>query len=154
MACPIQVTTVERRLCGSGTTWRCLGLLSHPPGSTHRSVNATWKLWFCSFCTSNIYCMSVCPGRGILPLWLFLRFLPSFLPCFSIKFVLTRIEGPKPECSSIVQWISWRKSNPHNLIQMWESFFTLHSMTEGFNIPTHKSDLATTQPIQAVFRFG
>ena len=25
-----QVTTVERRLCGSNTTWQCLGLLSRP----------------------------------------------------------------------------------------------------------------------------
>ena len=29
-------------------------------------------------CTCNIYCTSVHPGRGIHPLWLFLRFLPHF----------------------------------------------------------------------------
>lgn len=29
-------------------------------------------------CTCDIYCMLVCPGRGITPLWLFLWFFPSF----------------------------------------------------------------------------
>ena len=48
------------------------------------SVNVTCKLWFVAlFCTRDIYCMSVHPGRGIPPLWLFLRFPPLFfLFCF------------------------------------------------------------------------
>ena len=58
------------------------------PGSTHftyicirLSVNVTCKL-YCSFCTRDIYCMSVLPGRGISPLWLFLMFLPLFFFSF------------------------------------------------------------------------
>ena len=39
-----QVTTVERRSCGSGSTWRCLSLLSRPPGSTHFTY-----IMICSF---------------------------------------------------------------------------------------------------------
>ena len=38
------------------------------------------------FCTRNIYCISVHPGRGIPPLRLFLRFLPSFFPCSLFPF--------------------------------------------------------------------
>ena len=50
-----QISTVERRSCGSDTTWRCLILLSSP-GATHfsyitipirYSVDANCKLWFC-----------------------------------------------------------------------------------------------------------
>ncbi|XP_036949041.1 uncharacterized protein LOC119016839 isoform X3 [Acanthopagrus latus] len=40
----VQVTTVERRSCGSGSTWRCLSLLSRPPGSTHFTY-----IMICSF---------------------------------------------------------------------------------------------------------
>ena len=35
-------------------------------------------LVFVLSCTYNLYCMSAHPGRGIPPLWLFLRFPPSF----------------------------------------------------------------------------
>ena len=88
LVCPalLQVTMVDRRSCGSGTTWWCLVLLSCllDPLTLHitcirLSVNVTCKLWFVAlFCTRDIYCMSVRPGRGIPPLWLFLRFLPLF----------------------------------------------------------------------------
>ena len=54
--------------------------------------------------TCYIYCMSVHPGRGIPPLWLFLRFPPSFFtPLFKVffshygKFFITRIEGLKTQ---------------------------------------------------------
>ena len=51
------------------------------------------------FCMWSIYYMSVRPGRGIPPLWLFLRFLPSLFLGFLTgltqygKFLLTRNEG-------------------------------------------------------------
>ena len=39
------------------------------------------------FCTCDIYCMSTGTGKGIPPLWLFLRFLPSlFHPSKSFFF--------------------------------------------------------------------
>ena len=79
------------------------------PGSwiyIRHSVNVTCKLWFFAlFCTCDICCMSVCPGRGIPPLWLFLRFLPSFFyPVKRViffhqhgKFFLTQIQGLRTE---------------------------------------------------------
>ena len=80
-----QVTMVDRRSCGSDSTWWCLILLSRLLG-THtfhincirHSVNATCKLICCSFLYTRNLWHVCCPGRGIPPLWLFLRFLPSF----------------------------------------------------------------------------
>ena len=88
LVCPalFQVTMVDRRWCGSGTTWWCLVQLSRllDPLTSHiicirLSVNVTCKLWLVApFSTRNICCMSVCPGGGIPPLWLFIRFLLLF----------------------------------------------------------------------------
>ena len=69
------------------------------------SVDVTCKLWIVAiFCTHNIYCMSVCPGRVIPTLWLFLRFLPfvffllkGFFFHQNVKFFLTQIEGLRTE---------------------------------------------------------
>ena len=42
-------------------------------------------------CTCDTYCMSVSPGRGIPPLWIFLRFPPSFFPpLFKVFFFLSQ----------------------------------------------------------------
>ena len=88
LVCPalFQVTMVDRRLCDSDTTWWFLVQHSRllDPFTLHiscirLSVNVTCKLWFVAlFCTRDIYCTSVCPGRGIPTLWLFLRFLLLF----------------------------------------------------------------------------
>ena len=48
------------------------------------------------FCTCDIYCMSVRPGRWIPPLWLSLRFLPVFFPCKRVFWVVV----PYPERGS------------------------------------------------------
>ena len=103
------VTRVGGRSCGSGSTWWCLVLLSRllDPLTLHiicirHSVNVTCKLWFFAlFCTPDINCMSVHPGRGIPPLWLFLRFLPLFfftlLKGSFFQVFFTRIEGLRTE---------------------------------------------------------
>ena len=88
-----QVTRVDRRSCDSGTTGWFLVLLSRllDPIALRiicirHSVNVTYKL-FCKtlFCTRDIYCMSVRPGRGIPPLRLFLRCLPSFFSSLKLR---------------------------------------------------------------------
>lgn len=53
-------------------------------------------LLFCS-----VHMASVCPGRGISPLWLFLRFLPSFFLFNRFRFFSSlesrdRTEGVVP----------------------------------------------------------
>ena len=98
-----QVMMVDRRLCGSVNTCWCLGLLSRPPGSPH----FTFIIWIVSdimsmqivngdfvvlFYLCNIYCVSVDPGRGIPPLWLFLRVLPS-LTLLKVNFFLFSLYG-------------------------------------------------------------
>ena len=49
------------------------------------SVHVTCKLWFVAlFCTHDIYCIFIYPGRGIPPLWLpwgFFHHFLFFLPC-------------------------------------------------------------------------
>ena len=44
--------------------------------SIRHSISVACKLWFC--CSVLCYSLPVCPGRVIPPLWLYLRFLPSF----------------------------------------------------------------------------
>ena len=102
--------------CGSGTTWRYLLSRLLDPHTLHilsfesdilsmQLVNGDFVVLFC---TCNIYGMSVNPAGGILPLWLFLRFLPPsllfFFPVKSFfsphqhgKLFLTRIKGPRAE---------------------------------------------------------
>ena len=71
------------------------------------SVNATCKLLFCCS-VLQMWLLHVCQswGRGNSPLWLFLRFLSSFLPllkmfgCFFSQhgmFSLTQVEGLRTE---------------------------------------------------------
>ena len=96
LVCPalVQVTTVERRSCGSCSTWRPLGLLSRPPGTTHISHYYIISICYCDFvvlfCTSNIYCLSVHPGRGIppsvAPPEVSSIFFPPLLKVFYFKF--------------------------------------------------------------------
>ena len=66
---------------------RCFGLLSCPPGSTlytYYIIFLSMQFVNCDFAvvsyTCDIYCTSVHPGKGIPSLWLFLVFLPSFIP--------------------------------------------------------------------------
>ena len=95
-----QVTT----LSGSGITWSlmpCSAQLSSWISSlvflnnrfdTRYSVNEICVLcnFVVLFCARNIHCMSVSPGRGILPLRLFLRFLP-FLSSFKFSSLESRV---------------------------------------------------------------
>ena len=81
-----QVTMADRRSLCSGTTWRCFGppsrlmdphilhILSFIPDILSMQL-VNWD-FVILFCTCNIYFTSVHAGRGIPPLWLFLRFLP------------------------------------------------------------------------------
>ena len=67
----------------------------------HSIIHCNCTICLCwLFCTCDIHCTSVRPGRGIPPLWLFLRFLPHFFPVkgfFVGKFFLTGTEGLRTE---------------------------------------------------------
>ena len=101
-----------------------------PPGSKHFTYtiicvrypfNAICKSDFVVlFCTWNIYCMLVRPGREIPPLWLFPWFLPSTHPpterVFSQygKILLTQVEGPRERVSFTVQFVE-----PSEAMWLW-----------------------------------
>ena len=95
------VTTVEWRPCDSGSALAFSVILQDPHSlqltcTDILSINVINCGFVVLVCTCDIYCMSVCPGRGISPLWLILRFLPSIYFWVSFqygKFFLTQIEG-------------------------------------------------------------
>ena len=89
-----QVTTWERRSCSPlgdalacsviswiHTLYTYYIICIRYTVTSMQFVNCDYVVLFCTF---DIYCMSVRPGRGIPPLWLFLRFLP-FLFFFPVK---------------------------------------------------------------------
>ena len=71
---------VEVVRLGATLGW-CLGLLSRPAGSAHFTYKLLSQIavddFVVLFCACSIYCMSVCPGRGIPPLWLFFPTIKS-----------------------------------------------------------------------------
>ena len=66
--------------------WRCLGLLSHPldPHTLHilhylYQIFSQRKLWIMILLFCSVHLLHACPSRGNPPLWLLLRFIPSFI---------------------------------------------------------------------------
>ena len=98
------VTTVEWRPCDSGSALAFSVILQDPHSlqltcTDILSINVINCGFVVLVCTCDIYCMSVCPGRGISPLWLILRFLPS-----------------------IYFWVKKKKKQKKCLFSIWQVF--------------------------------